>query len=103
MYFQLDHQSERRWVLMLGQLEQTRTALRRAPTFPFAAYRDQIIRAVTGNKPAMVFRVVDNTKLAAICDHLVDAEKAFSVLRAKGHGKPGMLLSEVAALVANKE
>lgn len=28
MYFQLDHAAERRWVLMLMQLEQTRIAVR---------------------------------------------------------------------------
>lgn len=66
---------------------------------PIACYRDQIIRAVTGNKPAMVFHVVDETALRHICERLVEDERAFEILRAKGYGAPGMRLHEVAALV----
>lgn len=66
-------------------------------------FRDLIVRAVTGNRPAMVFSVVNETALGDVCDRLVDAEKAFSILRAKGYGRPEMLLHEVAALVPNKE
>jgi hypothetical protein len=47
---------------------------------PIVCYRDQIIRAVTGGKPAM-------------------AERAVEILRAKGHGQPGLLLDELAELV----
>lgn len=62
-------------------------------------YRHLIVRAVTGNRPALVFRVTDGAALDRICDRLVDDECAFEILRAKGYGKPGMLLHEVAALV----
>lgn len=65
-------------------------------------YRDQIIRAVTGNKPAMVFHVVNETALRDFCLRLVEAERALSVLRARGWGSPGMTLHEVAALVPTK-
>lgn len=62
-------------------------------------YRHVIVRAVTGNRPALVFHVTDGVALDRICDRLVDDERAFEILRAKGYGKPGMLLHEVAALV----
>lgn len=62
-------------------------------------YRHVIVRAVTGGRPALVFNVIDGTALDRICDRLVDDERAFEILRAKGYGKPGMLLHEVAALV----
>lgn len=65
-------------------------------------YRDQIVRAVTGNRPAMVWRVMDSTALARICERLVEAERAVEILRAKGYGAPGMLLHEVATLVPAK-
>lgn len=62
-------------------------------------YRDQIVRAVTGNRPAMVWRVLDGAALARICDRLAEAERAAAILRAKGYGEPGLPLHEVAALV----
>lgn len=65
-------------------------------------YRDAIIRAVTGNRPAMVWSVTDSTSLARICDRLVEAEKAAEILFHLGYGKPGMLLHEVAATVPPK-
>ena len=65
--------------------------------------RHAIIRAVTGNRPAMVFHVVDETALRHICERLAEAERAFEILRAKGHGKSGLLLHEVAALVPNAD
>jgi hypothetical protein len=58
-------------------------------TAPF--YRHAIIRAVTGNRPAIVWN--------RICERLAEAERALEILRAKGHGRPGLLLHEVAALV----
>ena len=62
-------------------------------------YRHLIVRAVTGNRPAMVFHVIDGAALDRICERLTSDERAFEILRAKGYGKPGMLLHEVAALV----
>jgi hypothetical protein len=62
-------------------------------------YRHLIVRAVTGNRPAMVFHVIDGAALDRICERLASDERAFEILRAKGYGKPGMLLHEVAALV----
>lgn len=71
---------------------------------PHDSYRDQIIRAVTGNRPAMVFSVTDSVALQRICERLVEAERAAEILQHKGYGRPGtgMALDEVAALVPEK-
>lgn len=68
-------------------------------TMPITCYHDQVVRAVTGKKPAMVFHVADKTTLRRLCDRLAEAERAVEILRAKGYGRPGLLLHEVAALV----
>jgi hypothetical protein len=69
---------------------------------PVDCYRDAIIRAVTGNRPAMVFHVVDETALRRICERLAESERAHALIRAKGYGSTGMLLDELAALVPSK-
>jgi len=71
---------------------------------PITKYRDQIVRAVTGNRPAIVFHVTDETALMRICERLVEAERAAEILQHKGFGKPGagLLLHELAALVPEK-
>lgn len=68
-------------------------------SMPTECYRDQIIRAVTGNKPAMVFHVVDETALRRLSERLSEAERAATILQAKGYGADGLLLDEVAARV----
>lgn len=62
-------------------------------------YRHLMVRAVTGNRPALVFHVTDGAAIDRLCERLVDAERAFEILQAKGYGKPGLLLHEVVALV----
>ena len=66
---------------------------------PVDCYRHAIIRAVTGNRPAIVWNVIDGTALDRICERLAEAERAAEILQAKGYGKPGLLLHEVAAQV----
>jgi len=66
---------------------------------PVVCFRHAIIRAVTGNRPAIVWNVTDSAALNLICERLAEAERAFEILRAKGYGRPGLLLHEVAALV----
>jgi hypothetical protein len=68
---------------------------------PVEVYRDQIIRAVTGNQPAMVFHVTDETALRRLSERLAKSERAHALIRAKGYGSTGMLLDELAALVPN--
>jgi len=62
-------------------------------------YRQQIVRAVTGRAPAITWSVTNSGALDRICARLVEAERAAEILQAKGYGKPGLLLHEVAALV----
>ena len=62
-------------------------------------YRHLMVRAVTGGRPALVFHVTDGAAIDRLCERLVDAERAFEILQAKGYGKQGLLLHEVAALV----
>lgn len=66
---------------------------------PVDCYRHAIIRAVTGNRPAIVWNVTDRAALDRICERLAESERAFEILRAKGYGAPGLLLHEVASLV----
>jgi pyrroline-5-carboxylate reductase len=68
---------------------------------PVEVYRDQIIRAVTGNQPAMVFHVTDETALRRLSEGLAESERAHALIRAKGYGNTRMLLDELAALVPN--
>lgn len=68
-------------------------------SMPIECCRDQIIQAVSGNKPAMVFHVVDEAALQRICQRVVEDERASEILKAKSYGKPGLLLHEAAALV----
>jgi hypothetical protein len=84
---------------LYGQAE-ARTGV--AMSMPVEVYRDQIIRAVTGNKPAIVFHVVDEAALWRLCNRLAEDERAVEILRAKGYGEPGLLLGELAALVPAK-
>jgi len=65
-------------------------------------YRQQIVRAVTGWAPAITWTVTNSGSLDRICSRLVEAERAAEILQAKGYGKPGLLLHEVAALVPAK-
>jgi hypothetical protein len=68
------------------------------------AFRFQIIRAVTGDQPAMVFTVADDAALTRLCDRLAEAERAAEILLHKGYLKPGGMkpLHEVAALVPRR-
>ena len=62
-------------------------------------FRHAIIRAVTGNRPAIVWKVIDEAALNRICERLAEAARAAEILQAKGYGLPGQLLHEVAAQV----
>lgn len=68
-------------------------------TIPLQCYGDEIIRIVTGARPAASCTAADVEAFRRICQRLVDSERAAEILQAKGYGKPGLLLHEVAALV----
>ena len=62
-------------------------------------FRDELVRAVVPDRPAMVFQVNHPTVLADYCELLADACEAKQLLRANGHGKPGMTVLELVQLV----
>jgi hypothetical protein len=66
------------------------------------AYRGVLIRAITGQRPAMVFSVADDTKLNALCEQLARAEKVADLLVQKGWSKPGDRIDVIAAALPKK-
>lgn len=58
-------------------------------------YRDRIIRAVVGTRPAILAKAADTTALDRICSRLVDAEEAAQLLCAKGYGSPCQSLADL--------
>lgn len=64
-------------------------------------YRDRIVRAVLGTRPAMLAREADTTALDRICSALVEAEQAKQLLCAKGYGLPSQSLSDLARALPN--
>jgi hypothetical protein len=68
-------------------------------SLPATVYRDQIIRAVLGCRPAMLAHEADPTALERICEHLAQCEAAHDILRQKGWGKAGTSIADVARTV----
>lgn len=62
-------------------------------------YRDGLIRAMVDDRPAMLYRVHQPTVLADYCELLADACEAKRLLRANGHGQPGMSVLELVQLL----
>jgi len=58
-------------------------------------YRDRIVRAVLGMRPAILAKEVDTTALDRICRGLADAEEAKQLLCAKGYGFPSQSLPDL--------
>lgn len=58
-------------------------------------YRDQMIRAVLGSRPAILAREANTTALEQMAQRLADAEEALELLRARGYGMRGQTLVEV--------
>lgn len=58
-------------------------------------YRDRIVRAVTGTRPAALATVLDTTALDRFCMGLADAEEAKQLLCAKGYGSPDQSLVDL--------
>lgn len=65
-------------------------------------YHDGLIRAVVNDRPAMLFRVHQPTVLADYCELLANCAEAKRLLRANGHGKPGMSVLELVQLLLAK-
>ena len=62
-------------------------------------YRDQLVRAVVPDRPAMLHQVHQPTVLEDFCNMLADGCEAKRLLRANGHGKPGMSVLELVQLL----
>jgi len=62
-------------------------------------YRDQIIRSVVPDRPAMCYPVNKPEALADVCSLLADSTEAKRLLRAKGWGQVGMTILEIAQLL----
>lgn len=62
-------------------------------------YRDQMVRAVLGTRPAILAKEADTTALNRLAQRLAEDEQALELLRAKGYGRRGMsILDMVEAL-----
>ncbi|MDN4061291.1 hypothetical protein QPK31_24020 [Massilia sp. YIM B02769] len=62
-------------------------------------YRDQIIRSVVTDRPAMCYPANKPEALADVCALLADGYEAKRLLRAKGWGQVGMSILEIAQLL----
>ena len=58
-------------------------------------YRDELVRAVVCDRPAMLHQVHQPTVLEDFCNMLADGCEAKRLLRAKGYGQPWMTLTEI--------
>ena len=62
-------------------------------------YRDQIIRSVVADRPAMCYPVNKPEALTDVCNLLADGAEAKRLLRAKGWGEVCMTMLEIAQLL----
>ncbi|MDN4052891.1 hypothetical protein QPK32_07365 [Massilia sp. YIM B02763] len=58
-------------------------------------YRDRIMRAVVGTRPAIMAKEADTAALDRICQGLADGEEAKQLLCAKGYGFPSQSLADL--------
>jgi hypothetical protein len=58
-------------------------------------YRDRMVLAVTGARPAVSAKTADTAALDRLCYALADAEEAKRVLCAKGYGLPSQSLADL--------
>jgi hypothetical protein len=62
-------------------------------------FQDEIVRAVVADRPAMTYPIHQPTVLADHCELLADCSEAKRLLRANGHGEPGMNVLELVQLL----
>lgn len=58
-------------------------------------YRDRIVRAVVGTRPAILAKEADTAALDRICHTLADAEVEKSLLCSKGYGSPSQTIADL--------
>jgi hypothetical protein len=61
------------------------------------AYRGLLIRAITGERPALIVSVADNKVLTDLCEQLARAERVADLFAHKGYSKPGDPIDKTAA------
>lgn len=65
-------------------------------------YRDEIVRAVLGERPAIGAQVADSKRLNEFCATLAQTEAAKDVLCANGLGEPSMAIDALVRLAVEK-
>jgi hypothetical protein len=60
-------------------------------------FRGLLIRAITGERPALVVSVADNKVLMDLCEQLARAERVADLFSHKGYAKPGDPIDKTAA------
>ncbi len=60
-------------------------------------YRGLLVRAITGQRPAIVVTVDDPTRLEQLCETLARAERVAEMLHVHGFGPRGMDIEQVVA------
>jgi hypothetical protein len=65
-------------------------------------YRDQMVRAVVGTRPAILAKEADTAALDRFCQRLADAEEAIQLLCAKGYGFPSQSLADLVRAVPDR-
>ena len=58
-------------------------------------YRNRLIRAVTGMRPAALASITDVVAVDVFCQAMVDVEEAKTLLCAKGYGMPAQSLVDL--------
>lgn len=58
-------------------------------------YRDRIMRAVVGTRPAILAKEADAAAIDRLCMGLAEAEEAKQLLCAKGYGFPSQSLPDL--------
>lgn len=66
-------------------------------------YRGLLIRAISGQRPAMVVAVADPDRLEQLCEVLARAERVAEMLHVRGFGPRGMDIEQVVAQLLEKE
>ena len=62
-------------------------------------YRDQMVRGVLGTRPAIQAKEADTALLNNLAQRLAEAEAATELLRAKGYGRRGMSILDMARVL----
>jgi len=66
-------------------------------------YRGLLIRAISGQRPAIVVAVADPDRLEQLCEVLARAERVAELLHVHGFGPRGMDIEQVVAQLLEKE